>query len=77
MSDPVHSHYRTKEEVEEQKQHDPISLFQTYLLEKKILSKKMIDEIEGEIKKEVMDSVKFAEESPLPPLEARFEDVYA
>ncbi|HOX86319.1 MAG TPA: pyruvate dehydrogenase (acetyl-transferring) E1 component subunit alpha [bacterium] len=77
MSDPVHSHYRTKEEVEEQKERDPISSFQAYLLDKKILTKKMADTIEDEIKKEVMDAVKFAEESPLPSLESRFSDVYA
>lgn len=77
MSDPVHSHYRTKEEVEEQKERDPISSFQAYLLDKKILTKKMADIIEDEIKKEVMDAVKFAEESPLPSLESRFSDVYA
>ncbi len=77
MSDPVHSHYRTKEEVEEQKKSDPIVRFQELLLEKKLLTKEKIKEIESEIKKEVMESVEFAEKSPLPALESRFKDVYA
>ena len=77
MSDPVHSHYRTKEEVEEQKAHDPIKNFESHLLKQKVLTKEMIKEMESAIKKEVMDSVDFAEKSPLPPPESRFEDVYA
>src|SRR5512137_2320721 len=32
MSDPVHGHYRTKEEVEEQKQQDPIRSYYGHLL---------------------------------------------
>ena len=77
MSDPVHGHYRTKDEVEEQKQHDPILLFQKKLLKDKVLDEEKIKAIEQEVKKLVMDSVKFAEESPEPSLETLFEDVYA
>ena len=77
MSDPVHSHYRTKEEVEEHKKLDPLTTFQDALIKKKLLTKIKIKEIEAEIKKTVMDSVDFAEKSPLPPLESRFSDVLA
>jgi len=77
MSDPVHSHYRTKEEVEEQKTHDPITNFQKYLLEKKYLSKEKIQTYEDEIKAIVLQAVEFAENSPLPELETLYQDVYA
>jgi pyruvate dehydrogenase E1 component alpha subunit len=75
MSDPVHGHYRTKDEVEDQKLQDPIELFKQKLLKTKILSGESVKEIEQEVKKAVMDSVKFAEESPLPPLKAMYEDI--
>ncbi len=77
MSDPVHSHYRTKEEVEEQKLKDPLKRFHKKLLKDKVLTKEDIKEIESETKKIVLDSVDFAEKSTEPELESRFEDVYA
>jgi len=77
MSDPVHSHYRTKEEVEEQKKQDPILLFKQKLLKDKVLTDEMIKEMEQEIKKTVMDAVNFAESSPEPSLDTLFEDIYA
>ncbi len=77
MSDPVHSHYRTKEEVEEQKKHDPILIFQKKLLQQKILTDAKIKALEDEIKTIVMEAVEFAEKSPEPPLESLYEHVYA
>ncbi len=77
MSDPVHSHYRTKDEVEEQKNHDPLLKFQSYLLEKKYISEDQIKAYEDEVKTMVKESVDFAENSPEPELEAIYEDVYA
>jgi pyruvate dehydrogenase E1 component alpha subunit len=76
MSDPVHSHYRTKEEVEEQKAQDPILTFQRYLLEKKYLSEEKIKAYEDEVKSIVLEAVEFAEASPEPPMSAIYEDVY-
>jgi len=76
MSDPVHSHYRTKEEVEEQKAQDPILIFQRYLLEKKYLSEEKIKAYEDEVKSIVLEAVEFAEASPEPPMSAIYEDVY-
>jgi pyruvate dehydrogenase E1 component alpha subunit len=77
MSDPVHSHYRTKDEVEEQKKFDPMATFQQYLQDKKYLTVDKIKAYEDEIKTIVMESVEFAENSPEPPLEALFEDIYS
>jgi pyruvate dehydrogenase E1 component alpha subunit len=77
MSDPIHGHYRTKEEVEEQKKSDPILTFGHELLEANILSQTVIDEMELEIKKTVEDAVEFAEHSPEPPPDFLFENVYS
>jgi len=76
MSDPIHGHYRTKEEVEEQKKHDPILLFGNTLKEEGVLTNTGIEEIEKLVKAIVDESVKYAEESPEPPLESIYEDVY-
>lgn len=36
-----------------------------------------MEEIQAQVKEAVEASVKFAEESPFPPLESAFEDIYA
>jgi len=77
MSDPVHSHYRTKEEVEEQKRQDPILIFQQKLIDDKVLSPEKVKEYEDEIKKIVLDAVDFAEKSPLPALEELYTEIYS
>ena len=76
MSDPVHSHYRTKEEVEDQKKNDPVKLFEERLLQDKVFSQNDIKKLENEIKKIVMEAVEFAEKSPAPSLDTLYEDVY-
>ena len=77
MSDPVHSHYRTKEEVDEQKKQDPLFIFQQKLIDDKILTPGKVKEYENDIKKIVLDAVDFAEKSPEPALEELFTDIYA
>ncbi len=77
MSDPVHSHYRTQEEVEEQKKLDPILIFQQKLLDDKVLTAEKIKEYEDEIKKIVLDAVDFAEKSPLPAMEELYTEIYS
>ena len=77
MSDPIHGHYRTKDEVEEQKKSDPIPAFGHEMLEAGILSQPVIDEMELEIKKIVDESVEFAEHSPEPPADFLYENVYS
>ncbi len=74
MSDP--QKYRTKEEVEEYKQRDPIEQVLATIRENKILTEEEIDAIIKKVKKQVDDAVKFAEESPLPDGMDAFKDVY-
>ena len=74
MSDP--QKYRTKEEVAEWKLRDPIELIKDRILTNKIATQEELDAIDERVKKQVEDSVKFAEESPWPKPEEAFEDVY-
>ena len=64
MSDP--QKYRTKEEVEEYKQRDPMEQVLATIKENNILTEEEIEEIVKGVKQKVTDAVKFAEESPWP-----------
>jgi pyruvate dehydrogenase E1 component alpha subunit len=63
MSDP--GKYRTKEELEEKKKHDPVLVAKKYL-EALHVSATEIAEVDASVEKEVADAVTFAEESPEP-----------
>ena len=76
MSDPIHGHYRTKEEVEEQKKSDPVPGFAAELIAAGILTQAAIDLMEVEIKNTVTEAVDFADHSPEPPAEFLYENVY-
>ena len=68
---------QTKEKEIKWKQKDPIENLRKYLVENKIASAEELEEIQAQVKEAVEASVKFAEESPFPPLESAFEDIYA
>lgn len=74
MSDP--QKYRTKEEVEEYKQQDPIEGVRKTILQNKWSSEAELEKWDEEVKKEVEEAVKFAEESPLPAADELWSDVY-
>jgi len=74
MSDP--QKYRTKEEVAEWKDRDPIELIKDRILTHGIATQEELDAIDERIKQQVAESVQFAEESPWPKPEEAFEDVY-
>lgn len=75
MSDP--GNYRTRAEIEKYQERDPIKLFVASLLEEKIVDNKTLEEIDRSVREEVEDSVRFAEESPLPDPSELYTDVYA
>lgn len=74
MSDPAK--YRTKEEVEEYKQRDPVEVVKRTILNKKMATEKEIEAIGKRIDEKVEESVKFAEESNYPDPSEVFKDVY-
>lgn len=74
MSDP--QKYRTKEEVSEWIEKDPIEHVLDVIKQNNWLTDQEIEEIGQWVKKEVEESVKFAEESPLPEPHELYEDVY-
>ncbi|MBV9127938.1 MAG: pyruvate dehydrogenase (acetyl-transferring) E1 component subunit alpha, partial [Verrucomicrobia bacterium] len=71
MSDPAT--YRTKEELDKYKELDPIAKLSTQLIDEKKLTKAAYDEMDAKAKKVTADAVKFADESPLPPVEAIYD----
>jgi pyruvate dehydrogenase E1 component alpha subunit len=74
MSDP--QKYRTKEEVEEYKDRDPIEVVKNILLSQHSVSEAEIEVINERVRIEVEESVKFAEESPWPSDDELLKDVY-
>jgi len=76
MRDPSAAIYRTKEEVEKEKQRDPIDLFRAYCAKEGILTDGEIKAVEEEVNKLVDEAVAFAEASPEPPTEWLLADIY-
>lgn len=74
MSDP--QKYRTKEEVEQYKEKDPLTLVKNTILKNKWMTEEDFTAMDKKIKAEVEECVKFAEESPDPKPEELYEDVY-
>jgi pyruvate dehydrogenase E1 component alpha subunit len=77
MSDAAHGTYRTKEEVEQYRQRDPIVLLRDRMMEEGLLDQAGYDALEAEILAEVEDATTFAEESPDPDPSDLWTDVYA
>ncbi len=74
ISDP--QKYRTKEEVEEYKQKDPIEMVRKTIIENNFASQEEIDVINSRVAGLVTESVTFAEESPWPADDEVLKDVY-
>jgi pyruvate dehydrogenase E1 component alpha subunit len=74
ISDP--QKYRTKEEVDEYKQKDPIQTVLQTILTKKYATQEEIDAINKRVNDTVTESVKFAEESPWPNDDEVLKDIY-
>jgi pyruvate dehydrogenase E1 component alpha subunit len=74
MSDP--QKYRTKDEVEEYKQRDPVEVVRKTVLDKKLATEKELEAIDQKIAAQVEESVKFAEESNFPDAAEALTDIY-
>ena len=75
MSDPAK--YRTKEEVEEYKKHrDPLLLMKNFISKNNTISEEELKSIDKEVREIVKESTEFAQNSPEPPEEELYTDVY-
>lgn len=74
ISDP--QKYRTKEEVDEYKQRDPIEQVLDTILTNKYATPEEIEVINKRVEAEVEESVIFAEESPWPDDDEVYKDIY-
>jgi pyruvate dehydrogenase E1 component alpha subunit len=75
MRDPSAAVYRTREEVDQEKQRDPILLFTDRCVGESLLSEAEIKDIEATANALVDDAVAFADASPEPPAEWLVTDV--
>lgn len=76
MSDPIHSHYRTKEEVEGYREQDPILLLSEYLKEHNLSTEEELLEMEREVSAEIRTAMETALASPEPDPATVFDYVY-
>lgn len=74
ISDP--QKYRTKEEVDEYKQRDPIQQVLHTILTNKFATQEEIDAINKRVDEQVEEAVRFAEESPWPDESEVLKDIY-
>jgi len=77
MSDPIHGHYRTKEEVEAHRKRDPIHLWAEKLKADGLLDDAALSAIEASVQAEVLDAFDFADQALEPELKELDTDVYA
>jgi len=77
MADPAHGHYRTKEEVEEERKRDPLVLLRQSIMNQGLGTEADFKQMDREIGEIVAGAVKFADESPFPARIALEEDVYS
>ncbi|MBM7114999.1 pyruvate dehydrogenase (acetyl-transferring) E1 component subunit alpha [Archangium primigenium] len=66
--------YRSKQEVEDERKNDPIPRLMHYALKEGLAKESDFEAIENEIKEQVDEAVKFADESPEPSLDELWRD---
>ncbi len=69
--------YRTKEEVEEWKKRDPITLFKNQLYSMSILTQEIEKKLAEEVQSEIAAATKSTENISPPPEESLITDVFA
>ncbi|MEZ4986325.1 MAG: pyruvate dehydrogenase (acetyl-transferring) E1 component subunit alpha [Saprospiraceae bacterium] len=74
VSDPAK--YRTKEEVKEYEDRDPVKIIEHLLLDSKMATEAEIEAIKDTVNAEIDDAYKFADESPLPDAAELYTDNY-
>lgn len=69
--------YRERSEVNEWRKKDPIPRFRNYLIDNKEADEAELDAIDTEIKQEMVEAVKFAQDSPEPDPATAMDYIYA
>ena len=69
--------YRDQEEVRAAQEQDPIPAFAARLKVAGLLDEQQAEEIDEQVQRAVDAAVKYADESPYPPVEGLFDSVYA
>ena len=67
--------YRTADEVEERRAHEPLVVLQNRLEERGVPAEELA-QIRAEAEAEVAEAVEFAQESPWPDLSEAYTDVF-
>jgi TPP-dependent pyruvate/acetoin dehydrogenase alpha subunit len=73
---PITASYRTPEEIAEWKRQDPIPNFREQLLSRAVLTAAQAETVESQVRAEVDEAVRFAQESPFPEPEEALEGLY-
>src|SRR3954465_5283508 len=68
--------YRTKEEVEEWRKKDPMTVFRDRLLAEGVVPEEEVEQRRERVEQRVMDAVAFADASPEPALESLYDHLY-
>lgn len=74
VSDP--QKYRTKDELNDYKDRDPLVIIEKKMLDNKIATQKEIDKIKADIETEIAEAMNFAEESDFPLGSELYDDNY-
>ena len=74
MSDPAK--YRTKDEVEEKKTHDPVAAVRQIITDNSYASEEQLKEIENKVKKVIAEVAEFATTEALPSEDELFTDIF-
>ena len=74
VSDP--RKYRTQEEERENEANDPIEALAKFLISSGVMEEEDIKAMNKELRGEIREAVKFAENSPEPGIEELYKDVY-
>jgi pyruvate dehydrogenase E1 component alpha subunit len=72
-----HRFYRTEDEVSKWKQRDPIEQLKRHLIAAGAMTDEKAEAIEKDAKVQVDEAVQFAEDSPEPPLDSLYENVFS
>jgi pyruvate dehydrogenase E1 component alpha subunit len=77
MSDPIHGHYRTREEVEDQRKRDPIAVWSQRLIADGMMDDGSVKAMDKSVVEEVEEAYQFADQAPDPEPGELYTNVYA